>query len=103
MSKIKESNLSPIQKAHAFALVSWNGLTDEQAVEEVSKMTLEELEAKTYAAGSISSAIAGIEGYLLKGQRMDVNALCQSGNDQYYQPFKEELARMDRKVAYAKS
>lgn len=45
------------------ALMSWNGLSEEEATKKVQESSNEELESQVYAQGSIDAAIKGFQKY----------------------------------------
>ena len=51
------------------ALMSWNGLSEEEATKVVQESSNEELESQVYAQGSIDAAIKGFQKYSQEYQK----------------------------------
>ena len=51
------------------ALVSWNGLSEEEATKKVLSTKNSDLESEVYAQGSIDNAVQGIVSYMASGRR----------------------------------
>lgn len=64
--------LAPGKEAQYYALLAWNGMKSEEAMKLVNSQSYGELDATTYASGSVDASIRGIEKYLL--QRGQLNA-----------------------------
>ena len=56
--------LTPYKQVAKDALMSWNGLSEEEATKKVQSSTNEQLESEVYAQGSINNAIDGIMAYI---------------------------------------
>lgn len=56
--------LTPYKQVAKDALISWNGLSEEEATKKVQSSTNEQLESEVYAQGSINNAIDGILAYI---------------------------------------
>lgn len=54
-----KNSLSPYKEIARDALMSWNGLTEEEAIKVVRESTNEQLESQVYAEGSINYALEG--------------------------------------------
>ena len=61
-----KNSLSPYKKIAIDALMSWNGLSEEEATKVVRESTNEQLEAQVYADGSINYALEGIQSIVQK-------------------------------------
>lgn len=56
-----KNSLSPYKEIARDALMSWNGLSEEEATKVVRESTNEQLESQVYAEGSINYALEGIQ------------------------------------------
>lgn len=68
MSKTK---LVPGKAAHYYALLAWNGMNANEALNLVNSKSYKELDETTYASGSVDAAKKGIEKHLLQNGELD--------------------------------
>lgn len=74
-------NLAPGKTAHYYALLAWNGMNKAEALNKVMEGSYQELDATTYASGSVNAAKEGIEKYLLNGQKLDEKYITGEAED----------------------
>ena len=68
---MSKKNLAPGKEAHYYALLAWNGMNSQQAIDLVNSKTYAELDQTTYASGSVEAAKKGIEKHLLQIGQLD--------------------------------
>lgn len=61
-----KNSLSPYKEIAIDALMSWNGLSEEEATKVARESTNEQLESQVYAEGSINYALEGIQSIVQK-------------------------------------
>ncbi len=85
------SNLSAAKRAHVSALMSWNGMDYNQALELANSSTCEELDQQSYASSSIMAAKWGIEKHILNGKMIKTEYL--TGEESAPEGYFENLGR----------
>ena len=84
-----------VKLAHACALHAWHQMDLNEAVQYARTQTCEQLDAQTYAGGSIAAAKAGIEKHLLGGKKIDEKYLTADSQgseaDRYFFDLSHEM------------
>lgn len=89
------SELSAVKKAHVSALMSWNGMEYNQALDLANTSSCEELNSQSYAADSIMAAKQGIEKHLLNGQKIKMEYLMgtETAPEGYFENLSAQISK----------